>query len=179
MNMFKSLLKINTSIVLMLTSITALAATSANIEVSAVIEKGCLFQESPKGLNFGTHASTSQENAITASITNSQDTWKIECTSDVPVTITFGNGKSLNVSTQNRRLKHVNSENYIDYVLYRNVNLTQQLGTTSANNTLTLKSTEQNPLLNFQIYGLIDLSQGAINKMPGQYKDDVLITIAW
>lgn len=179
MNMFKSLKKINTSIVLMLTSMTVLAATSTNIEVSAIIEKGCLFQESPDGLNFGTHASTSQENAITASIVNSQDTWKVECTPDVPVTITFGNGKSLNVSTQNRRLKHVNSENYIDYVLYRNVNLTQQLGTTSANNTLTLKSTEQNHLLNFQIYGLIDLSQGAINKMPGQYKDDVLITIAW
>ncbi|MCH4246096.1 Csu type fimbrial protein [Acinetobacter gerneri] len=177
--MFKSLKKINTSIVLMLTSMTVLAATSTNIEVSAIIEKGCLFQESPDGLNFGTHASTSQENAITASIVNSQDTWKVECTPDVPVTITFGNGKSLNVSTQNRRLKHVNSENYIDYVLYRNVNLTQQLGTTSANNTLTLKSTEQNHLLNFQIYGLIDLSQGAINKMPGQYKDDVLITIAW
>ncbi|MGV5006810.1 spore coat protein U domain-containing protein, partial [Acinetobacter variabilis] len=67
----------------------------------------------------------------------------------------------------------------IDYMLYRNANLTQPLGTSSANNTLTLKSTEQNHLLSFQIYGLVDLSQGAINKMPGQYKDDVLITIAW
>lgn len=177
--MFENFFKINTSILLTLTPMIALAAISTNIEVNAVIEKGCLFQESPKGLNFGTHASTSQENSITASITNSHDTWKIECTTDVPVTITFGNGRSLNTSTQNRRLKHISSENYIDYVLYRNANLTQQLGTSSANNTLILKSTERDHLLNFQIYGLVDLSQGAINKMPGQYQDDVLITIAW
>lgn len=156
-----------------------LAETSSQIEVSAVIEKGCLFQESAKSLNFGSYASTSQESSITASIANAADTWKIECTPDVPVTITFGNGKSLNSATQNRRLKHLSSENYIDYVLYRNANLTQQLGTSSANNTLTMQSTEQNPWLDFQIYALVDLSLGVINKMPGQYKDDILITIAW
>lgn len=177
--MFKNNLRINMSIILTLASMHTLAATSTNIQVNAIIKKGCLFQESPLGLNFGIHASTSRENTITANIANSQDTWKIECTPDVPVTITFGNGKNLNTSTQNRQLKNVNSEHYIDYTLYRNSNLTQQIGTSSSNNSLVLKSTVQSHLLNFQIFGLVDLSKGAINKMPGQYKDDVLITIAW
>lgn len=176
--MFKQLLKITTPIFLLFYSVACVAETSATIEVSAEIEAGCVFQQSPIGLNFGIHASTSQESAVTANISNTQETWKIECTPNTPVNITFGNGKSINTNTQNRRLKHVSAEHYLDYMLYQDANLSQPIGTTTTN-TLTKQSTAQNLLLDFQIYGVVDLSQGAVNKMHGQYTDDVLITITW
>lgn len=178
MSMFKQLLKMTTPIFLLFYSMACGAETSATIEVSAQIEAGCVFQQSPIGLNFGIHASTAQESTVTANISNTQQTWKIECTPNTPVNITFGNGKSVNTQTQNRRLKHNSAEHYLDYMLYQDANLSQPIGTTS-NNTLTKQSTAQNYLLDFQIYGVVDLSQGAVNKMPGQYTDDVLITITW
>jgi spore coat protein U-like protein len=155
------------------------AATSATIDVSAVIEKGCLFQESAMGLDYGTHATSSQESAVQANIQNTSSTWNIECTPDVPVSISFSNGNYFDASTQFRRLKNTQSNHYIQYSLYSDNARTKLIGTAAPANSLSLKSTVSQHLLNFGVYGLVDLSQGAANKAAGDYADTVQITISW
>ena len=157
---------------------TSIVFNSNPIEVSAVIQAGCLFQQSPTGLNFGSFASTSQSQ-ITASVTNANDTWNIECTPGIPVTLDFNNGNNYDVAGDTRRLKHENSNQYIAYSIFSDNNRTQLINTSSPGNRLTLTSTEVQTLLPFNIYGFIDLSQGNLNKMPGPYSDNITITINW
>lgn len=148
------------------------------IEVSAVIQVGCLFQESPTGLNFGSFASTSQSQII-ASVSNANNTWKIECTPGIPVTLDFNNGNNYDATGDTRRLKHESSNQYIAYSIFSDHNRTQLINTVSPGNRLTITSTEIQPLLPFTIYGFIDLGQGNLNKMSGQYSDNITITINW
>lgn len=155
------------------------AATSENIRVSATIEKGCVFHDSGTVLDFGTHPTSSRKTNVTASIVNNRSTWSVECTPEIPVNIIFDNGKNFDTATQTRRLKSEAGTYFINYQIYSNSAHSKAIGVNSPSNTLFLISNTYNNILDFGVYGLVDLSKGAANKPSGKYSDEVLITIIW
>lgn len=155
------------------------AETTATINFSAKIEKGCAFKESSVSLDFGSHPTSSQETNVSASILNDAASWKLECTPDIPVTIVVGNGMSFDNTTQSRRLKNSESNHFINYKIYFDLGRSKEIGSVHPYNSGNLKSTTSNNILNFGIYGLVDLSKGELNKPSGKYSDEVVITIYW
>jgi spore coat protein U-like protein len=166
-------------IIIMLYMDVCYAAKTANIEFKATIEKGCLFQASSILLDFGEYPTTSRQTNVTASIVNSASSWNIKCTPNTPVSIVFGNGQNFLSSSQTRRLKSEVGNYYIDYSIYKDSGRSQLIGTGASTNKLELSSTISNSMLIFGVYGAIDLSLGEVNKSPGRYSDEILITISW
>ncbi len=155
------------------------AETSANIKISATIEKGCAFYDSGAVLDFGSHPTSSKETNVTASVVNNRSTWSLECTPGIPVSITFDNGKNFDTATQTRRLKSEVGNYFVNYQVYSNAAHSKVIGVNSPSNTLSLISNTFDNILDFGVYGLIDLSKGEANKPSGKYSDEVLITIIW
>lgn len=155
------------------------AETIASIEFSATIEKGCGFKSSSVGLDFGEHPTTSKEMNIQANVMNDQSSWGIQCTPNIPVSLSFGNGAHYSAATQQRRLKSNVGNFYIGYSIYKDNAHTQIIGGSSPSNALSLNSPSSNNMLNFGVYGKVDLSIGDENKVPGRYSDEILITITW
>ncbi len=161
------------------TYIPVYAITTANIKVSATIQKGCIFKESSVALDFGSYPTSSQEKNVTASILNDRNTWSLECTPDIPVSIVFGNGNNFDNTNQTRRLRNESGGFFIDYQIYSDINRSKVIGISSPSNTLFLKSNTSKNILDFGVYGLVDLSKGKPNKPSGKYLDEVLITVIW
>lgn len=165
--------------VLLFYKVNIYAETTASIEFSATIQKGCLFKASSIGLDFGDHPTTSKEANIQANVMNDQSSWAIQCTPNIPVSISFGNGMNYSASTQQRRLKSDVGNFYIGYNIYKDNSRTQIIGGSSPSNTLSLNSSNSNNMLSFGVYGKVDLSLGDENKVPGRYLDEIVITISW
>ena len=158
---------------------TAYAETTANFKLTATIQKGCAFNDTGAVLNFGTHPTSSKESRVTASVVNNKSTWSIECTPEIPVSISFDNGKNFDAATQTRRLKNETSNYFVNYQIYSNAAHSKIIGVSAPSNTLSLISNSFNNILDFGVYGLVDLSQGEANKPSGKYSDEILITITW
>ncbi len=153
----------------------AWSETGAFIQVSAKIVRGCALQASPQVLDFGSHPSNTQGQK-TAVVRNSLNSWRIECTANIPVQIELGVGQHYDAATQSRRLGLANEGVYLPYRLFYDPNYSQEI---IANQSRTYRSTTQNELLGFEVYGVTDLTVGPANKTPGTYTDQVLITVKW
>lgn len=163
-------------IILLLVSQNLYAAdpqTSSTFKVQAKIEKGCSIGSADQTLDYGRHSSLSEERVVN-SIINSDSTWNIKCTEKLPITVSIDGGENINNNV--RRMKHSALDEYVGYILYSSNDLTSEY---VVGNTYALNSTDElNPMLNFSIYGLVDLNNNK-EKSAGIYKDTISIVLTW
>ncbi len=149
--------------------------TEARIDVRARIVRGCALQSSAEKLDFGTHPSVAQGRKR-AQVLNTVNSWRIECTPNIPVAIQFDRGRHYDQKSGGRRMSLSDGTAYLPYRLFYDPNHTQEI---KVDRPRTYRSTTSNKLLNLSVYGVTDLSVGALNKVPGTYMDRLLITVEW
>ncbi|HCW3749053.1 spore coat U domain-containing protein [Acinetobacter baumannii] len=148
--------------------------TSSSFKVQATIENGCSIDNVEQKIDFGQHSALSNDK-IVSNIINTNTTWNIRCTEDLPVNILLDGGENLENKT--RRMKNSTSSDYIAYKLYNSSGLTTEY---SAGNTYSLPTTSvANHLVNFGVYGVVDLENNNEARATGIYKDTVSIMITW
>ncbi len=152
----------------------AISQTKTNLKIQAKIEKGCSLTNKEYQLDFGRHPSVSQEKII-ANVINNSSSWNLKCTEKIPVNISINSGE--NVLTNMRRMKSLSSFDYINYKLYNSFKLDSEY---EIGKVYSLQpTTVDNPVLNFSIYGVADLSNNNLPRETGIYRDTVSILIAW
>ncbi|WP_081407327.1 spore coat U domain-containing protein [Acinetobacter sp. A47] len=149
------------------------AQTRQNFKVQATLEKGCSITNNEQLLNFGQHAAITQIQPR-AQIENNAQSWNIRCTQQLPVTVSLNAGE--HAQTALRQMKHTAKNEFIAYRLYSKAD---QKNEYIAGQAYALPATTaSNPVLNFSIFGTVELSQAQLHS-PGLYQDTVAITISW
>ena len=147
--------------------------TSASFKVQAIIESGCKLSNVEQLLDFGRHPVAGQQ--LKGSVINTAQSWNIRCTARLPVKVTLSGGDHF--LNNSRRMKHAQQNEFVSYQLYQDSNLQREY---ASGNTYTLTpTTVSNSLLNFSVYGLVDLNNNNQPRSAGLYKDTVAITITW
>jgi len=148
--------------------------SSSSFKVQATIENGCSIDNIEQNIDFGQHSALSNDTII-SNIVNTNSTWNIRCTEDLPVNVSLDGGENLENNT--RRMKNSTSSDYISYKLYNSSGLTTEY---LVGNTYSLPTTNvANNLVNFGIYGVVDLENNNESRASGIYKDIVSIMITW
>jgi Uncharacterized secreted protein len=146
---------------------------SSSFKVQAKIENGCSIDNIEQSINFGQYSALSKDKVV-SNIINSKDSWNIRCTENLPVSISIDGGENLDNNI--RRMKN-SSSNYLSYKLYNSNNLTTEY--IVGNKYLLPTTTPTNRLVNFEIYGVVDLGNNNESHTAGIYKDTVSIMITW
>lgn len=146
---------------------------SSSFKVQAKIENGCSIDNIEQNINFGQYSALSKDKVV-SNIINSKDSWNIRCTENLPVSISIDGGENLDSNI--RRMKN-SSSNYLSYKLYNSSNLTTEY--IVGNKYLLPTTTPTNRLVNFEIYGVVDLGNNNESHAAGIYKDTVSIMITW
>ncbi|USP41639.1 spore coat U domain-containing protein [Acinetobacter sp. XS-4] len=148
--------------------------SSSSFKVQATIENGCSIDNIEQMIDFGQYSALSN-NKIVSNVINTNSTWNIRCTENLPVNVSLDGGDNLENNT--RRMKNSTSSDYIAYKLYNSSGLTTEY---LVGNTYSLPTTSvANHLVNFEIYGVVDLGNNNEARATGIYKDTVSIMITW
>lgn len=166
--------KIVLSILLMLSVVGVYAQTTASFRVQATIENGCALSNVEQLIDFGRHPVVSQDKLMWGGI-NTAQSWNIRCTAQLPVKIMLNAGD--NFSNSFRQMKHSQRNEFLSYQLYQDTNLLNEY--VSGNAYPLTPTTASNSLLNFSVYGFVDLDNNNQPRSAGLYKDSVAITITW
>ena len=154
----------------------SLAETSSSFEVSAKIENGCIISNLNQKLDFGSKSAFSQE-VVFAQITNNAQSWDIQCTVGLPVSINLNSGDNFGNGSRRLKLPSSPQSEYIPYRLYSDAARSNEY--ISGQNFDLSSSPTNASTLQFSIYGAADLTNSNQFRPAGKYSDLVSITISW
>lgn len=147
---------------------------TATIEARATIVRGCQLSNIEQMLSFNKQAAMTQSK-VEAHIENTSQSWSIRCTANTPVSIKLNNGE--NFLNDHWRMKHQTKDEYIPYLFFQDSGEQFEY---KAGEAVNLSATnEQQAILRFSFFALVDLNNGNQARSAGIYKDSVAITIAW
>ncbi len=151
--------------------------TTATFTVNATVVAGCMVVGNPTQssgigfgmLDFGTHPAVLGAAVPTSVGMNSGSMAQIQCTADVPVTMTLDGGQ--NAAGQQRRMKMA-PNHYIPYTLH---------GSASGNNPITpgvgMPVDTRQGAMTLPVWGITNMPTSGLP--AGQYSDTVQVLFSW